>query len=63
MRIFHIVDVSQILRLRSPCHFSVALSCFISFSYSSAMFVITQDVLFKFMKKFLNCLGFLSCQV
>jgi hypothetical protein len=49
--------------LRSPRHFSTALSCFVSFSYSSAMIVIIQNVLFKFMKKFINCLGFLSCQV
>jgi hypothetical protein len=49
--------------LRSPRHFSIVLSCFISFSYSSVMIVIRQDVLFKFMKKFINCLGFLSCQV
>jgi hypothetical protein len=62
MRIFHIVDVSQILGLRSPCHFSIALSCFVSFSYSSAMIVIGQDVLLKFMKKFINCLGFFRVQ-
>jgi hypothetical protein len=49
--------------LRSPCHFSIALSCFVSFSYSSAMIVIRQDVLVKFMKKFINGLGFLPCQV
>jgi hypothetical protein len=36
--------------LRSPCHFSIASSCFVSFSYSSMMIVIRQDVLFKFMK-------------
>jgi hypothetical protein len=29
LRIFHIVDVSQILGLRSPRHFSIALSCFV----------------------------------
>jgi hypothetical protein len=63
LRIFHIVDVLRILGLRSQCHFSIALSCFVSFSYSSAMIVIGQDVLFKFMKKFINCLGFLSCQM
>jgi hypothetical protein len=62
LRIFHIVDVSQILGLRSPCHFSIALSCFVSFSYSSAMIVIGQDVLLKFMKKFINCLGFFRVQ-
>jgi hypothetical protein len=27
------------------------------------MIVIRQDILFKFMKKFINCLGFLSRQV
>jgi hypothetical protein len=27
------------------------------------MIVIRQNILFKFMKKFINCLGFLSCQV
>jgi hypothetical protein len=63
LRIFHVVDVSQILGLRSPRHFSIALSCFVSFSYSSAIIVIGQDVLFRFMKKFINCLGFLSCQM
>jgi hypothetical protein len=63
LRIFHIVDVSRQLGLRSPSHFSIALSCFVSFSYSSAMIIIRQDVLFKFMKKFINCLGFLSCQM
>jgi hypothetical protein len=63
LRIFHIVDVSWILGLRSPRHFSIALSCFVSLSYSSAMIIIKQDVLFKFMKKFIDCLGFLSCQV
>jgi hypothetical protein len=49
--------------LRSPRHFSIALSFFVSFRYSSAMIVIRQDVLFKFMKKFINCLGFISCQM
>jgi hypothetical protein len=60
---FHIVDVSWILGLRSPHHLSIALSCFVSFSYSSAVIVIGQDVLFKLMEKFIDCLGFLSCQV
>jgi hypothetical protein len=63
MRIVHIVNVSRILGLRSPRHFSIALSCFVSFSYSSVMIIIGQDVLFKFMKKFINCLRFLSCHV
>jgi hypothetical protein len=63
LRIFHVIDVSWILELRSPCHFSVTLSCFISFSDSSSVIVVRHDVLFKFMKKFINCLGFLSCQV
>jgi hypothetical protein len=40
MRIFHIVDVSWILGLRSLSHFSVALSCFISLGHSSAMIII-----------------------
>jgi hypothetical protein len=39
------------------------LSCFISFGHSFAMIIIRQDVLFKFMKKFINCLWLLSCQV
>jgi hypothetical protein len=49
--------------LRSPSHFSIALSCFVSFGYSSAMIIIRQDILFKFMEKFIDCLGFRSCQV
>jgi hypothetical protein len=53
----------RILGLRSPHHFSISLSCFVSFSYSSAVIVIGQDLLFKFMEKFINCLGFLSCQM
>jgi hypothetical protein len=60
LRIFHIVDISWILGLRSPSHFSVALPSFISFSHSFAMIIIRQDVLFQFMKKFFNRLGFLS---
>jgi hypothetical protein len=63
LRIFHVVDASWILRLRSPSHFSVALSRFISFSYSSTMIIIRQDIFFKFMKKFINCLWFLLRQV
>jgi hypothetical protein len=63
LRIFHVVDDSWILGLGSPSHFSVALSCFISFSHSSAMIIIRQDVFFKFMKKFINGLWLLSCQV
>jgi hypothetical protein len=63
LRMFHVVDVSRILGLRSPIHFSVALTRFISFSHSSAMIIIRQDVFFKFMKKFINCLWFLSRQV
>jgi hypothetical protein len=61
--IFHIIDVSRILGFRSPRHFSIALTFFISLSYSSAMIIIRQDVLFMFMEKFIDCLGFLSCQV
>jgi hypothetical protein len=49
--------------LGSPSHLSVALSGFISFSHSSAMIIIGQDVFFEFMKKFINCLWLLSCQV
>jgi hypothetical protein len=59
LRIFHIVDISQILGLRSPCHFSIALSCFISLRNAFVMIVIGQDVLLKFMKNFINYLGFL----
>jgi hypothetical protein len=46
LRIFHIVDISWILGLRSPGHLSVALPSFISFSHSFAMIIIRQDVLF-----------------
>jgi hypothetical protein len=46
------------LELRSPHHFSVALFFFISFDNSSAVIFIRHDVFFKFMKKFINCLGF-----
>jgi hypothetical protein len=63
LRIFHIVDVSRVLELRFPRHFSVSLSCFISFSNSSAVIIIGHDVLFKFMEKFINCFGFLSWQM
>jgi hypothetical protein len=63
LRIFHIVDVSWILGLCSTSHFSVALSCFISFGHSFAMIIIRQDVLFQFMKKFFNCLRFLLRQM
>jgi hypothetical protein len=63
LRIFHVVDVSWILGLCSPSHFSVALSCFISFGHSSAMIIIGQDVFFEFMKKFFDCLGFLPRQM
>jgi hypothetical protein len=61
--IFHVIDVSWILELRSPRHFSIALSCFISFGNPSAVIFIRHDVFFKFMKKFINCFGFLSCQM
>jgi hypothetical protein len=63
LRIFHVIDVSWILELRSPHHLSVALSCFIPFSDSSSVIVVRHDVLFKLMKKFINCFGFLSCQM
>jgi hypothetical protein len=43
--------------------FLCSLSCFISFNNSSAVIVVGHDVLFKFMKKFINCFGFLSCQM
>jgi hypothetical protein len=46
LRIFHIVDVSWILGLWSPSHFSVALSCFIWFGHSFVMIIIRQDVFF-----------------
>jgi hypothetical protein len=39
------------------------LSCFVTFSNSSVVIVIGQDVLFKFMEKFIDWLGFLSCQM
>jgi hypothetical protein len=63
LRVFHIVDVSWILGLCSPSHFSVALPCFISFGHSFAMFIIGQDVLFQSMKKFFNRLRFISRQM
>jgi hypothetical protein len=40
LRISHVVDISWILRLRSPSHFSIALSRFISFIHSSVMIII-----------------------
>jgi hypothetical protein len=43
--IFHVIDVSWILELKSPRHFSVALSCFISFGNSSAVIFIKHDIL------------------
>jgi hypothetical protein len=49
--------------LRSPSPFSVALSRFISFNHFSAMIIIRQDIFFKFMKKFINCLWLFSCQM
>jgi hypothetical protein len=63
LRIFHVIDISWILELRSPHHSSVALSCFMSFSDSSAVIHVRHGVFFKFMKKFINCFGFLSCQM
>jgi hypothetical protein len=57
--IFHAIDVSWILELRSPSHFSITLSCFILFGNSSAVIFIRHDVFLKFMKKFINCFGFL----
>jgi hypothetical protein len=61
--IFHVIDVSWILELRYRRHFSVALSCFISFDNPSAVIFIRHDVFFKFMKKFINYFWFLSCQM
>jgi hypothetical protein len=61
--IFDIVDISRILGLRSPCHLSISLPCFISFGYSLAMVIIRQDVFLQFTKKFLNRLGFLSSEM
>jgi hypothetical protein len=51
--------------LCSPGHFSVALLSFITFSHSFAVIIIGQDVLFQFVKKFFNCLGFfcVRCEV
>jgi hypothetical protein len=46
LRIFHIVDISWILGLHSPGHFSVALLGFISFIHSFVMIIIGQDILF-----------------
>jgi hypothetical protein len=63
LRIFHVVDVSWILGLGSLSHLSVSLSGFILFDHSSAMIIIRQDVFFEFMKKFINCLWLLSCQM
>jgi hypothetical protein len=63
LRIFHIVDILWILGLRSRGHFSVAMPSFISFGHSFAMIIIRQDVLFQFVKKFFNRLGFLSRQM
>jgi hypothetical protein len=63
LRIFHIVNVSWILGLWSPSHFSASLPCFISLGHSFAMIIIGQDVFFKFMKKIFNYLRFLSCQM
>jgi hypothetical protein len=51
------------LELRCPRHPSIALSCFISFHNPSTVIFIRHDVLFKFMKKFIDCFGFLSCQM
>jgi hypothetical protein len=46
LRIFHVVEVSWILKLWSPSHFSVALPYFISFGHSFAMIIIGQNVFF-----------------
>jgi hypothetical protein len=46
LRIFHVFDVLWILGLWSPSHFSIALSCFISFGHSSVMIIIGKDVFF-----------------
>jgi hypothetical protein len=51
------------LELRCPRHSSVALSCFISFGNPSPVIFIRHDVFFKFMKNFIDCFGFLSCQM
>jgi hypothetical protein len=51
------------LELRSPHHFSIALSYFISFGNPSAVIFIRHDVFFKYKKKFINCFRFLSCQM
>jgi hypothetical protein len=62
VRVFHVIYVSWILELRCPRHSSIALSCSISFSNPSTVIFIRHDVFFKFMKKFINYFGFLSCQ-
>jgi hypothetical protein len=51
------------LELRSPGDFCISLSCIISFGSPSAVFFSRHDVFFKFMKKFIDCFGFLSCQM
>jgi hypothetical protein len=63
LRIFHIVDVPRILESRSPRHFSITLSCFISFNNSFAVIVIRQNVLFKFMESSSIVLGFFLSNV
>jgi hypothetical protein len=61
--VFDIVDISRMLGLCSPCHLSVALPCLVSLGHSLAMVIIRQNVFFQFTKKFLNRLGFLSCEM
>jgi hypothetical protein len=51
------------LELWSPCCFSVALPHFISCGDSFAMIVIRQNIFFKFVKDFFNCLGFLDAKL
>jgi hypothetical protein len=63
LRVSDVVDVSRMLGWCPPGHISVALSCLVSLSYPLAVVVIRQNVLLQFSKKFLNCLGLLSCEV
>jgi hypothetical protein len=53
-----VVDISRMLGWCPPCHFSVAPSCLVSLGYSLAMVIVGQNVLFQFVKKFFNRLGF-----
>jgi hypothetical protein len=51
------------LKVRSPLCSSIALPCFISFGYSSAIVFIGFDVFFQFEKKFDNAFRFVTGQM